>query len=259
MCAKMPKYAELYTQLRHAILSGEYPAGAFLPTENELMKIYGASKTTIRHAIKILREHNLVEVKQGSGTKVLSIEHKTVTGSKYNNPGSSTTVHVQYTAEKNGTITNTKAVIDTLPAPEHVAKALNLQTGDPVYRLQRLQLVDTTTFGYMVNYLPKALVPNLNEKEEVFTGLYDILLRSYGIQIINAQETVDAISAGFMEAQYLQVEISTPLLLLKRIASCENGPVEYCETTVRPDIFHMTINVKSPGHEAAVYPASEEI
>lgn len=253
MCAKMPKYAELYTQLRHAILSGEYQAGTFLPTENELMKIYDASKTTVRHAIKILREHNLVEVRQGSGTKVLSMEHKTVTGSKYNNPGSSTSIHVQYSADGNGTINNTKAVIDTLPAPEHVAKALNLQVGDPVYRLQRLQLVDTTTFGYMVNYLPKTLVPNLNEKEDVFTGLYDLLFRSYGIQITDATETVDAISAGFMEAQYLQVEISTPLLLLKRIASCKNGPAEYCETTVRPDIFHMTIHVASPCHEASVY------
>lgn len=253
MCAKMPKYAELYTQLRHAILSGEYPAGTFLPTENELMKIYDVSKTTIRHAVKMLRDHDLVEVKQGSGTKVLSMEQKMVTGSKYNNPGSSTSISVRYTTQGKGEINNTKAVIDVIPAPEHVAKALNLAGNEQVYRLQRLQLVDTVTFGYMVNYIPKSLAPDLGTKGELLTDLYGHLFRNYGIQVEEANETVDAMVAGFMEAQYLQVEISTPLILLKRIASGNGQLIEYCETIVRPDLFHMTIHVDTPGHETAVF------
>ena len=50
-----------------------------------------------------------------------------------------------------------------------------------------------------------------------------------------------------MEAQYLQVDINTPLVLLRRIAAGDTAPVEYCETTVRPDIFHMTVTVDKPG------------
>ncbi len=247
MCAKAPKYIEVYSKIRQAILTGEFPAGSFLPTENELMELYDVSKTTVRHAVKLLRERDLVEVRQGSGTKVLPVEQQTVIHSKYHNPGSSTNVVIHYTTHGKGEVNNTKAVIDLVPADETAAAALEIPAGSMVYRLQRLQLIDGTVFGYMVNYIPQSLAPDLNTRGELLTDLYGFLFRNYGIHVTEIRETVDARVAGFMEAQYLQVDINTPLVLLRRIASGNASPVEYCETTVRPDIFHMTVTVDRPG------------
>ena len=249
MCAKMPKYVELYSQLRQAIVHGEYPVGSFLPTENELVEQYNVSKTTIRHAVKLLKDHDLVEVRQGSGTKILPMEQEAVTGKKYSIPDSDTMVAVQYITSGAGEVNNTKATIDRIPASESVARALKVAPGSMVYRLQRLQLVDGTVFGYMVNYLSEESAPDLLAKGELLTDLYGHLFRNYGTRVDDIEETVDAMTAGFMEAQYLQVETGTPLLILRRIArgiaNGKKGPVEYCETTVRPDVFRMTVKITS--------------
>lgn len=252
MYDKMPKYADLYTKLKQAILLGEYPAGSFLPTENELMDLYQVSKTTIRHAVKLLKENGLVDVRQGSGTKILPPPRESVIGSKYQNPGANTTISVRYTTDGPGEVSNTKAAADMIPAGAAVAAALQITPGDMVYRFQRLQMVDQTVFGYMVNYISRQTAPDLPAKGELAIRLYDHLKANYGIQITEVTETVDAIGAGFMEAQYLHVEINTPLLVLKRIAREDERVIEYCETIVRPDIFHMVVHMEHPMPENTV-------
>lgn len=247
MNSKAPKYVEIYSELKQAIMRGDFPIGSFLPTENELVEQFNASKTTIRHAVRLLRDHNLVEVKQGSGTKVLPVEQKTVTGAKYNIPGSTTAITVRYNTEGEGKVDNTRAVIDSVPASETVACALHIEPGTMVYRLQRLQIVDGIIFGYMVNYLPEDTVPDLISKGEIITDLYGHLSRNYGIKVLEIEESVDVLAAGFMEAQYLQVDIGTPLLILRRNVTGNTGMVEYCETIVRPDIFRMTVRLNASG------------
>ena len=159
MCAKVPRYIEIYSDLRLAILNNQYLPGSFLPTENELMEQFNASKTTIRHAVQLLREQGLVDVRQGSGTRITAMEQKTVTGKKYNLPDSETSVHVRYLTDGSGEVHNTKAVFDLVPAPPSAAKALGIPVGSEIYRLQRLQLADGVPFGYMVNYLSTAKSP----------------------------------------------------------------------------------------------------
>lgn len=245
MSTNTPKYIELYSRLRRAILAGEFTGGSFLPTEKQLMKEYGVSKTTVRHAVRMLSGHGLIEVKQGCGTRVLFLNQKTVTTSKYHNPDSVISVTVRYTSEGKKEVNNTKAVIDMVSAEGSVADGLDVSPGTLVYRIQRLQLVDGIPFGYMVNYTTEEATPDLNAKGDLVTNLYGHLFHLYGIRVSEIEETVDAINAGFMEARYLQVDTGTPLVLLRRIARGDDGPVEYCETTVRPDIFHMTIRVNS--------------
>ena len=243
MPSKMPKYAELYTALRHDILHGKYPVDSFLPTENELMDIYNVSKTTIRHAIAMLRDNHMVEVRQGSGSKVLPLEKEAVIREKYSMPDTRTRVFVRYETDGPGKVNNTRAVMDTVAASENVARSLNADIGATVYRLQRIQSVDEVPFGYMVNYLPQSRFPDLMSAGEISTDLYGHLNRSYGVQVTDIQEEVGTMLSGFMEAQFLRVEPGTPLLVLRRVADSDNGPIEYCETFIRPDVFRLTVRM----------------
>lgn len=259
MCAKVPRYIEIYSNLRLAILNNQYLPGSFLPTENELMEQFNASKTTIRHAVQLLREQGLVDVRQGSGTRITAMEQKTVTGKKYNLPDSETSVHVRYLTDGSGEVHNTKAVFDLVPAPPSAAKVLGVPVGSEIYRLQRLQLADGVPFGYMVNYLSPVTFPDLSSKGELLTDLYGFLNKHFGVMVDQIEETIDTINAGFMESQFLQTDIGVPLLLLKRTASGNGKVVEYCETTIRPDIFQMTIQLVSRGSSSAFafYPPAE--
>jgi GntR family transcriptional repressor for pyruvate dehydrogenase complex len=58
------------TQLEDAILAGEYPAAAKLPTEEELAVELAVSRPVIREALARLRERGYVETVNGRGTYV---------------------------------------------------------------------------------------------------------------------------------------------------------------------------------------------
>lgn len=58
-------------QLRQAIIEGVYATGDRLPAERDIAKSLGASRTTVRNALRMLEESELVRRKVGSGTFVL--------------------------------------------------------------------------------------------------------------------------------------------------------------------------------------------
>jgi len=57
-------------QLEALILDSQLRSGERLPTENELARQYGVSRTVIREAVRSLAAKGLVQVTQGSGTVV---------------------------------------------------------------------------------------------------------------------------------------------------------------------------------------------
>lgn len=58
-------------QLRRAITDGLYAYGDRLPAEREIARSFGASRTTVRNALRLLEERNFVRRKVGSGTFVV--------------------------------------------------------------------------------------------------------------------------------------------------------------------------------------------
>lgn len=66
-----PKYRQIASDLRDKIESGELGRGTQLPTEVELGKQYGASRNTIRDALRWLANLDLVQARTGQGTFVV--------------------------------------------------------------------------------------------------------------------------------------------------------------------------------------------
>jgi DNA-binding FadR family transcriptional regulator len=61
---------QVFERLLADIVSGVYPAGSRLPAERELSRQLGASRPTLREALRRLGEWNLVEPRRGSGIVV---------------------------------------------------------------------------------------------------------------------------------------------------------------------------------------------
>lgn len=60
----------VFETLLKNIVGGAYPSGARLPAERELARQLGASRPTLREALRRLGEWNLVEPRRGSGVVV---------------------------------------------------------------------------------------------------------------------------------------------------------------------------------------------
>jgi DNA-binding FadR family transcriptional regulator len=61
---------EVATLLKQKIASGEYVEGQKLPSEPELMQLFGVGRSTVREAVRILANTGIVRVQQGAGTFV---------------------------------------------------------------------------------------------------------------------------------------------------------------------------------------------
>jgi DNA-binding FadR family transcriptional regulator len=65
-----PSLSATFERLLHDIVSGRYPAGARLPAERDLARVLGASRPTLREALRRLGEWGLIAARRGSGVVV---------------------------------------------------------------------------------------------------------------------------------------------------------------------------------------------
>jgi DNA-binding transcriptional regulator YhcF (GntR family) len=65
-----PMYQQIYNQLRQAILEGELPVGARLPSTRDLARRLGVSRNTVLNAYEALAADALVVAHRGSDTRV---------------------------------------------------------------------------------------------------------------------------------------------------------------------------------------------
>ncbi|MGG0720439.1 FadR/GntR family transcriptional regulator [Robertmurraya massiliosenegalensis] len=65
---------EIIEQLKNKIFSGAYKIGDRLPPEPQLMEEFSVGRSTLREAIKVLVHAGILEVRQGRGTRILSLE-----------------------------------------------------------------------------------------------------------------------------------------------------------------------------------------
>lgn len=75
-----PAYEQVADQLREQILDGTLRSGDRLPSESELIELFGVSRSTLREALRILAARDLVRTQRGvtGGTFVARVDPETV-------------------------------------------------------------------------------------------------------------------------------------------------------------------------------------
>jgi len=66
----IPRYVHISQQLRGLILEGTYQPGDAIPSEAELMSMFGTARGTVRQAVDVLVSEGLVRRQHGKGTFV---------------------------------------------------------------------------------------------------------------------------------------------------------------------------------------------
>ncbi|PPS73322.1 MULTISPECIES: GntR family transcriptional regulator [Streptomyces] len=213
----VPLYHQLAQQLEAAIERGVLAPGNLLGNEVDLSVRLGLSRPTVRQAIQSLVDKGLLVRRRGVGTQVVHSQVK--------RPLELSSLYDDLEAAGQGPTTEVVRN-DILPAACDVAAALGVPEGGEVTVLDRLRRTHGRPVALLRNYLPASLL-DLDSTRLESTGLYRVM-RSAGITLHSARQTVGARAATAGEASRLDEEEGAALLTMQRTAYDDTGrPVEY--------------------------------
>jgi GntR family transcriptional regulator len=90
------------------------------------------------------------------------------------------------------------------------------------------------------SYLPKSYVPWLLEEDLESGSLYRAL-ESRGIELVKAEEHLEATVVREMESELLTVPVGSPALLIERTTYTEGDrPIEYVKSLYRGDRYRFS-------------------
>lgn len=235
------KYVQIYNAIRSDIILNLYQDGSLLPTEAQLMEKYGASRNTVRKAVSMLQNDGFISTRQGSGSVVCARAH--LTDCEGYTQWSSTACSTEYYNVDPATIQVSPAALDTVPASEQIADLFQIPTGSEIYRVQRIWNIECHPYNYMVQYLNPKLMPDYPSHMDESRKLYPLLERYWGLHYQGSEEHITCQNAGFLEANLLNVELHSALLLTRRIARCEQGVFEIADFYGNPKYTGYVIQI----------------
>jgi len=225
----VPKYFRIKQAVLERIRSGAWPPGAMIPSEVELCREFGVSRTTARKAVSDLAYEGRLIVVQGKGTFVATpkVEEHFVQRA----------FGIHEDMQRRG-ITLTTQVLrqEVTESSSEVARRLQLRRGEPVHLIVRLRFVDEEPMLISTTYVPYALCPDLATEDLTECSLYALLRDRYGLAIARGERRLEAVAADGHEARLLDVALGSPLLALDSVAYVADGrPFEYSVALQRGD------------------------
>jgi len=131
-----------------------------------------------------------------------------------------------------------------MPASVSTAQALGLETGERVYRIERLRLADGEPIGRHVAFVPFHLGVEVSEGD-LLAGDSSLayLTEAHHIGITESHRILEAIPASDENARLLGLTEGSPLLSIRRTTISDEGkPIEYLVALYRGDRFEYYVH-----------------
>jgi GntR family transcriptional regulator len=233
--SKIPIYHQLYEILRDRILSGEWQAGDVLPPEPELMATFDVSRITVRQAVELLANENLVYKRRGKGTFVSMATLKT---------DASRLVEFEEDMRGRG-LQPTSIVLNTevVTVSRVTADKMNIEVGDELAFIKRLLLANGEPISLEEIYLVHKYCPGILEGHDYASeSLYEVLERDYDIRFTRAEQTISAMVAPDHLQQQLNMSTNEALLFIERITYCQRDrAVKFRRSHYRADRYALQL------------------
>jgi len=213
--------------------------GALLPSERLLKERYGVARGTVVQAIEALVARGLVYRVQGSGTFVAE--------PKFRQPLTLTsfTEDMRARGMTPGSVVRSQAIV---PASEVVARHLALVPGTPVVHLERVRTADGEPMALERTHLPAQRLPGLEDADLTDASLYELLERTWGVRVAEADQWASVVRVTEDEAALLHVSAAQPALLFQRVTRDPAGtPVEYVRSLYRGDRYEVHTRLERLG------------
>jgi GntR family transcriptional regulator len=214
----VPLYFQVAQGLEAAISDGRLPPGTRLDNEVYLAEQLGLSRPTMRRAMQYLVDKGVLVRRRGIGTRVVQPKVRRPLG-----------LSSLYEDLRSSGQSPTTRVLSLGPEPVGgpVAQALGVPAETLVTVLVRLRSASGQPIARMCNYLPHTipgLAGGLTTAALEEHGLYEVI-RSLGIQLHAADQSIGARTATATEARLLGEPRGSALLTMQRTAYDDHGRV----------------------------------
>lgn len=225
-------YLQVIDRLKGDIEKGVYQEKERLPSEFDLSKLLGVSRATLREALRILEEENVVVRRHGVGTFVNA---KPLFSSGIEQLNSVTNM-IEQAGKKPGTIFLSSN--EQGPTEEDIRR-FNCSTDEDILLIERVRTADEEPVVYCIDKIPQQYLPNgyTYREESLF-----MLLEKEGKSISHAIVYIEPVGYHERISPILQCEPETSLLLLKQMHFDQNDePVLFSLNYFRADKFSFHV------------------
>ncbi len=225
-----PLYMEIRNFMLSKIRNGHFKVGEKIPTERELMELFGTSRMTVRHAIDKMVDDGILTRVVGRGTFVsserLSVALNILQG-------------FSEEVEKSGHIPGARLLSkNKMSADRELAEKLHVDIGAPVLRVKRLRYVDNLEMALTISYFPCLRALDVEKMDFGAVSMYKQLSEVLGVVVDRAEEQISAVSADGEQAKLLRVNKGAALLYVSRLSMISKSvPIEFMEGVFRPDRY----------------------
>jgi len=210
----IPQYKKLYEILRKHISEGIYGEGDLLPSENELCRIYGMTRPTVRQSLAALANDGFIIKHQGKGSIVHLLPKEIGILSV-----SGTTSAV---GDRN---LRTRIIVRPVLIPwekNFMFPLSDLEKESGCIYMERLRLLDGVPIFFDISYIANINLPRITSRQFENRSLFKILRDHYNIEIKGGEQRIKAIPATSRMSSLLKLKKGEPVLHLERKMETSN-------------------------------------
>ena len=194
-----PKYKIIYDQIVKFILTDVWPVGSNMKSENELIKLFGVSRLTIRNVLNILENEGRILRSRGKATLILDrlLQNKKQTEIK----DFAVTLNADY------------KLIDVEVVKNNFMK--KFKNSSSLYYIKRLRRLKNNEL-YLISraYIPFEIIgKNVNKKIFKDKNLLEVLINQFKIKISRSDQELSAITLNNNDADLFKITKGYPAIL----------------------------------------------
>lgn len=247
-----PLYRQIADHLRHMIESGDLEAGERIPTEDQLMATYHASRNTVRGGLKELTTRGLVHTIHGKGTFVSKLVQPIVitltSDPETGRGGGEGRLYTAEVAASGRHLAINAPEVRLERAGSVLANALQIPEGNEVIVRHQNGYVDDVPWSRQTSYYPRSLqarAPRLLDTGDFNEGVV-AYFAELGIEQYGYQDAIDWRAPNEIETAFfgLPGDGHIQVVEIRRLAFDQNeNRVRLTVTVYRADRNRFVINV----------------
>ena len=195
----IPKYKIIYDQIVKFILTEVWPVGSNMKSENELIKLFGVSRLTIRNVLNILENEGRILKSRGKATLIL--DRLLQNNNRSEIKDFSVTLNADY------------KLIDVEVVKNHLIK--KFKNSSSLYYIKRLRRLKNNEL-YLISraYIPLEIIgDNVNKKIFKDKNLLEVLINQFKVKISRSDQELSAITLSNNDADLFKITKGYPAIL----------------------------------------------
>ena len=194
-----PKYKTIYDQIVKFILTNVWPVGSNMKSENELIKLFGVSRLTIRNVLNILENEGRIQRSRGKATLIL--DRLLQNNNRSEIKDFSVTLNADY------------KLIDVEVVKNNLIK--KFKNSSSLYYIKRLRRLKNNEL-YLISraYIPLEIIgDNVNKKIFKDKNLLEVLINQFKVKISRSDQELSAITLSNNDADLFKITKGYPAIL----------------------------------------------